>query len=160
MIINSRLGPHDIEEDKIIKFPRGLIGFEYLQDFVLLQINENSPLLVLQSIDDPSIGLLVTDPFSFVPDYLVSFGEHDQLVLETKNQKDLAILVTVSIPPGEPDKTSLNLLGPILINHSICKGVQVPQTGSDGPDKFYLNPKSDIPKNKEKKKAGKEAKFK
>ena len=146
MIIDSRLGPHEIVEDKIIIFPRGLIGYEFLQKFVLLQINENSPLLVLQSIEDPNTGLLVTDPYSFMEEYTVNISKADQEELKTKDKENLAVLVTVSIPPGKPDNTALNLLGPILINHEIKKGLQVPQTNPSGPDKFFLNPLDGVPK--------------
>ena len=139
MIIDSRLGRKEIDENKIVHFPKGLIGFENLHDFVLLQFSENSPFLVLQSIEDPKTGLLVADPFSFLPEYSLVVGAAEQAILQAVNHEDLAVLVTASIPPGQPDKTALNLLGPILINHTIKTGLQVPQAGNKGPSRYYLN---------------------
>ena len=72
--IDTRLGRRTVQTDKIIHFPRGLAGFEKEHEFVLLQVQPNAPLLVLQSISNPHVGLLVADPYSFQPSYPVSIG--------------------------------------------------------------------------------------
>lgn len=139
MIIESRLGRKEVDEEKIVHFPKGIIGFEHLRKFILLQFSESSPFLMLQSIEDPSLGLLVADPFSFIPEYTLEVGAVEQAILQAKNHDELAVLVTVSIPPGEPDKTALNLLGPILINRVIKTGLQVPQPENSGPSRYFLS---------------------
>lgn len=136
--IESRLGPREIRLDKIIRFPRGIIGFEQLRDFTLLQIAEGTALLVLQSLEEPSLGLLVADPYSFVPEYSLRISDAEQLLLKARSAEDLAVLVTASIPPGKPEETALNLLGPILVNHRERLGLQVPQTENTGPAKFFI----------------------
>lgn len=137
-LIESRLGPREIRLDKVIRFPRGLIGFELQREFTLLQIREESPLLILQSMEDPSLGLLVADPFAFTSEYNLSIGDADQELLQAKSAADLAVLVTVSIPPGKPEQAALNLIGPILINHHARVGLQVPQTDGNSPAKVYV----------------------
>lgn len=137
-VIESRLGPREIRLDKVIRFPRGIIGFEHLRDFTLLQIAEGAALLVLQSMEDPTLGLLVADPYSFVSDFSLRVSDAEQLLLKARSAEDLAVLVTASIPPGKPEETALNLLGPILINHRARVGLQVPQTEHAGPSKFYI----------------------
>ena len=61
-VINTRLGQRDVEPDKVIHFPRGIIGFDEEREFTLLQIKEESPFLILQSMTTPTLGLLVADP--------------------------------------------------------------------------------------------------
>ena len=130
--IDTRLGRRTVQTDKIIHFPRGLAGFEKEHEFVLLQVQPNAPLLVLQSISNPHVGLLVADPYSFQPSYPVTIGDADQALLRLRHADDAAVLVTVSIPEGDPANALLNLMGPIIINHRNCVGLQVAQMG-DGP---------------------------
>jgi flagellar assembly factor FliW len=141
--IHTRLGRRSISMDKVVYFPRGLAGFEAEHEFTLLQIRPDAPLLVLQSMLNPSLGLLVADPYSFLPNYSVTVGDAEQKLLRLKNVRQVAVLVTVSIPPGKPELTALNLTGPILINHKMRIGLQVPQTEGEGPAKFYLHPGQD-----------------
>ena len=136
--IRSRLGRVLIESEQVIQFPRGLIGFEQLHEFVLLQIRDDSPFLLLQSIEDERLGLIVADPFSFLTNYQIVIGESERKILKLQDKKDLTVLVTVTIPPGEPEKTTLNLTGPILINTKSRLGLQVPQLELDGPSRVEL----------------------
>ena len=140
-IIESRLGKREIRVDKIIRFPRGIIGFEDVHEFILLQIRENAPLLVLQSLEKPTLGLLVADPFVFIPDYTLHVGDAEQKLLQADSADELAVLVTATIPPGKPEETALNLLGPILINHRAHLGLQVPQIDTGGPTRVFVRSK-------------------
>ncbi len=138
-IVQTRLGRQVVSMDKVIYFPRGLMGFEDKHDFTLLQLKEGSPFLVLQSMDDPRLGLLVADPYSFLEDYPIRVGEAEQKLLRLQNIRQVAVLVTVSIPKGEPEKTALNLSGPILVNHQARLGLQIPQTDGKFPSQVYLH---------------------
>ena len=136
--IDTRLGRRCIDTDKVIRFPRGLAGFEDEQDFILLQIRPEAPLLILQSVNNPQVGLLVADPYSFLQSYPVMVGDAEQKLLQIERMEDAAILVTVSIPAGEPEKAALNLTGPIVINHEARIGLQVPQ-GAEGPAQINMH---------------------
>ncbi|MDR0339363.1 MAG: flagellar assembly protein FliW [Desulfovibrio sp.] len=138
-LIETRLGPREVRLDKVIRFPRGLIGFDALREFTLLQIHENAPLLLLQNLERTSLGLLVADPYAFIPDYALHINDADQEVLKAENAGDLAVLVTAYIPQGKPEKTSLNLLGPILINHKERLGLQIPQTDGKSPPRVFIS---------------------
>lgn len=137
--IETRLGRQVVDTDKIIHFPRGIIGFEDRKHFTLLQIRPDAPFLVLQCTEDPDLGLLVADPYGFVPDYTIRVGDAEQKLLQITNREELAVLVTVAIPPGKPQETVISLTGPILINHAAKVGLQAPQTDLKGPTKITLN---------------------
>ena len=140
MVIQSRLGEREVRLDKVLHFSRGIIGFESAREFTLLQIQENAPLLVLQSLEDPTLGLLVADPFVFMPDYSLTIGDAEQQLLRAQGPEELAVLVTATIPPGKPEETAINLLGPIVINHRERLGLQVPQMESDKlPPRVYVH---------------------
>ena len=141
--VQTRLGARVINTDKVIIFPRGLMGFEDKHRFTLLQLREGSPFLVLQSLEVPTLGLLVADPYSFIPDYRVRVGDAEQRLLGVADVSEVAVLVTVSIPDGHPEKTALNLVGPILINHPQRLGLQVPQSDFSFPPQLYLYRGSD-----------------
>lgn len=125
--VESRLGRILISPDKSVYFPRGLIGMERVRDFVLLQIKPESPFYVLQNLENPRFGLLMADPFAFINDYQVRLGKTEERVLRIERSADLAIMVTVTIPQGCPEKTTLNMTGPIVINTVRRIGMQVPQ---------------------------------
>jgi len=136
--LDTRLGKRYVEPSRFITFPRGLVGFETEQQFVLLQIKPDAPLLVLQSVQTPQLGLLVTDPKCFLPDFLPRVNEAEMTLLGLSDIHEAAMLVTVSIPQGEPEKATLNLTGPIIINHISCIGVQVPQNDITGSTRLDL----------------------
>lgn len=137
--IETRLGRRSVDASRIITFPRGLVGFESEQRFVLLQIKDDAPLLVLQSVQTPQLGLLVTDPKSFMPDFQPRVSDSERTMLGLKDLTEAAILVTVSIPPGEPERATLNMTGPIVINYLSCVGMQIPQNDMPGPAQVNLN---------------------
>lgn len=122
-----------LPEERVLTFPRGLIGFMGHREFTLIQLREESPFLVLQSLDDPKLGLLVADPYSFMTDYEVVIGEADRRLLDIETREQALVLVTVTIPQGMPERTTLNLSGPIVINNVARVGLQIPQTDSRYP---------------------------
>lgn len=125
-----------VPQDNVFLFPRGLIGFEHEREFTLVQVREDSPFLILQSMNDPRLGLLVADPFTFLSDYDVVVGEAERKMLRIENIRQVRVLVTVTIPQGRPEATTLNLTGPVVINMQTRIGLQVPQTDAKFPSKF------------------------
>ena len=138
-IIETRLGRQVVALDKIIHFPRGLMGYEDQHEFTLLQIKPEASFLMLQSMTDPRLGLLVADPYCFMDDYQVRLNEAEQKILNIANREQVVVLVTVSIPPGRPEKTALNLSGPILVNHEAKLGLQVPQMEGLYPAQLFIH---------------------
>ena len=137
--IDTRLGRRCIDADKVIHFPRGLAGFENERDFILLQIRPDAPLLILQSVTTPVVGLLVADPYSFFDkSYAPQVSDAEKQLLSIESLEQAALLVTVSIPAGAPEKAVLNLTGPIVINFEGRVGLQIPQC-ADGPQQVNMH---------------------
>ena len=139
VIIDTRLGQRSIDMDKVVRFPRGLAGFETERDFILLQIRPEAPLLILQSVHTPQVGLLVADPYSFLDhSYAQVLGPAERQLLQLADPAEAVLLVTVSIPVGVPEQAALNLTGPIFINHKVRLGVQAPQS-VEGPQQINMH---------------------
>ena len=125
--IETRLGMKEIKEDNIIFFPKGLIGYEDEQHFTLLHLDEDSPFFLLQSTKTPDLGLIVTDPYVFLDDYSVKINDSEQKAIEVESSNDVCVFVTVTIPYGKPDQATLNLSGPLFVNHEKRCAMQIPQ---------------------------------
>lgn len=125
--LDTRLGKKQLDSNKIITFPDGIIGYPDEHQFSILPIGEASPFMILQSIITPSLGLLVGDPYAFISDYTVRMNDAEQKILQSEEGENLLVLITVNVPHGTPELTKLNLTGPIFINTETQFGLQIPQ---------------------------------
>lgn len=139
MKINTRVfGEVDIEEEKIITFESGIIGFPELKKFTLLYDVEKGTdvgIRFLQSIDEPKFAMPVMDPLLVKPDYSPEVDEELLAGLGDLNDDNLLVLVTASIP-SDLTKMTVNLQGPIVVNVATRKACQVIVDGSECPVKF------------------------
>ena len=73
MLIKTRyFGEIDVDDQKIITFDNGLIGFEYLKKFTLIYNNESETsgtITWLQSLDEPMVAFPALSPFYVMTDY-------------------------------------------------------------------------------------------
>jgi flagellar assembly factor FliW len=124
-IDSQALGQVTVSEDQIITFPWGLPGFPNFRRYALLHSHLKPPFYCLQSVDDPALAFVVTEPAALVPDYSPKNGATDLKDLEAASINDLQILVTLTIPPGRPHGTTANLMSPLLINPARGLGKQI-----------------------------------
>ena len=140
MKINTKVfGEIEIEDDKIIHFPSGIIGFPYLTDFALVHDEEKGVGAIhwLQSVQEPAFALPVMDPLLVQPAYN---PEVDDELLEPIGQiaeEELLVLVTVSVP-SDLTKMTVNLKGPIIVNAAEKKACQVIIEGDEYAVKFPI----------------------
>ncbi len=144
--INSRIGPLVVSTDKTIRFPRGLIGFESLRDFALVEFKPGTPFHFLQSLELPSMGMMLADPFSFLPGYEIRLSSAEERILKVHSIRDLFILVSVTVPKGDPEGSTLNLTGPICVNVQERLGLQSPQVELGFPSRILLRELGDSDK--------------
>ena len=65
----TRFGIVEIDDDRIITFPKGLLGFSAYTRYCLLQPSDDAAFFWLQSVEEPSLAFVITDPGLFFPDY-------------------------------------------------------------------------------------------
>lgn len=109
----TRFGNIEIAEDRVIEFPKGVLGFPGLTRYCLLQPCEDALFFWLQSVDDPSLAFVVTDPSLFVPDYAAPVRPEQMEALGLSDLADAQVFVIVN-KIGET--LTGNLQGPLIVN--------------------------------------------
>ena len=70
MILSTlRFGDIEIPDEKVLTFPAGLPGFGDLSQWCLLHSEGVDAVNWLQSLEDPTIALIIADPEAFFFDY-------------------------------------------------------------------------------------------
>ena len=126
-IESSRFGRVEIDPDRIVEFPDGLIGLGGSR-YALLASDENSPFLWLHSLEDPDLALPVTDPARFFEGFGVELADEDAERLGLDDVTAVAIYVTIRAAETL-DEFSANLKAPILVWNG--NGHQVINQASD-----------------------------
>lgn len=109
----TRFGTLTIEEDLVLSFPDGLVGFPGPREFALVPHSPESPFLWLQDLKDGTLAFPVTAldlPDSAGPTLLTA-EERKQLGLAPGENPRL--LGVVSVSNGQ---IRMNRLGPIAVN--------------------------------------------
>lgn len=117
----TRFGNVEIAEDRVITFPKGLLGFSEYRRYCLLEPAEDSAFFWLQSLDDPSLAFVVTDPSFFVPDYSVPIRSEQMGDLGLGKLEDAQVFVIVN---KVDQALTGNLQGPLVINTLSRNGEQ------------------------------------
>ena len=112
-ILSSRFGRLSVDDDRIINFPSGLLGFPEHRQFALIQTSEENYFFWLQSVDEPNLAFVVTDPTTFFKDYQVPVREEAWQELQLADEAALQCFVICN---KVGDWLTGNLLGPIVVN--------------------------------------------
>ncbi len=112
-IQTTRFGRLSIDEDRVITFQRGLLGFPNYTQYALIEAADGAEFFWLQAIDEPQLAFIVTDPNLFFKDYDVPLREENQSELQITEASQGRVLVICN-RVGE--WLTGNLLGPIVIN--------------------------------------------
>lgn len=125
-IVTKVFGEVTIDDDKIIRFPSGIIGFPDLTDFALIHDEEKGigSIHWLQSMQEPAFAMPVMDPLLVVPDYNPEVDDELLKKIGEINPEELLVLVTVTVP-SDITKMTVNLKGPIVINAAEKKACQI-----------------------------------
>lgn len=115
-IKTSRFGSFEIEEDKIITMTTPFLGFAEERHFILLPHGPGSAFWWLQAVDNPGLAFVVIQPAIINPSYQPAIPSHLQQELQCQDEHGLEILVILTIPKGQPEAMTANLLGPVILN--------------------------------------------
>ncbi len=120
-----RFGKLSVQEDKVITFPRGILGFAKNKRYILFPHSEGSPFFWLQSVEDGELAFVVMNPQLVKADYTIDVDENVLTELEAVKEDTLEVVCIVTIPRNDPRRMTINLLGPIIINAQSRCAVQV-----------------------------------
>ncbi|MBN1525922.1 MAG: flagellar assembly protein FliW [Spirochaetales bacterium] len=123
MQVNTKAyGQIEVDERQKIFFPNGILGFEKLKYYVLLDAQQK-PFYWLQSLDVVEIAFVLIDPLLFRPDYRLSVSHEELEEIGISALDDILLFAIVTIP-DDPDKMTANLQGPVIINKKTRVGRQ------------------------------------
>ena len=140
-IQSTRFGTLLVDEERIINFRSGLLGFPEHRRFALIQTGEENYFFWLQSLDEPNLAFVVTDPAIFFKGYDVPLRDETRQELQlTDANRDAegelvpggattataeTFLQVFVICNKVDDWLTGNLLGPLVVNAQNRLGQQV-----------------------------------
>ncbi|KWT85379.1 flagellar assembly protein FliW [Candidatus Magnetominusculus xianensis] len=117
----SRFGSIEVNSDKVISFPDGIVGFSSIKRYVLID-HKDTVLKWLQAADDPDVAFIVVEPTVLLQNFNMSLDPTTKRFLQLENNDDLVTLVIIRV---ENERVIANFHGPLLFNASLKVGVQV-----------------------------------
>jgi flagellar assembly factor FliW len=112
-IDSTRFGVLEVPDDAVIEFPNGLIGLGGTR-YTLVAREESAPFLWLHSIDDASLAIPVTNPWSFFASFEVEISDAEAERIGVAEPSQAEVLVTVRAGESLEDFRA-NLRAPLLI---------------------------------------------
>jgi flagellar assembly factor FliW len=112
----TRFGELQVNKEDVISLPEGLLGFENLKKFFVVDPGDSTLILWLQSIEDEKIAFPIIEPKIFKPDYVAKLlpADMNSVELESLAQAKIYSILTI---PADITQMSANLKAPIVINN-------------------------------------------
>jgi flagellar assembly factor FliW len=124
-IETTRFGKVEVRDERVFSFPRGLIGFEHLKRFALLDSAKGPSIQWLQSLDDPAVAFLISEPSTYLPSFdlrLPADASHGCLGSVDPTRLQVRTILHV-------DRASrslhIHVQAPLLLDLASRRGVQV-----------------------------------
>ncbi len=108
-------GKIEYEEKDVLTFEKGILGFNELKKFILVDLKEYEPFKLLQSLENNEIGLIVVSPYEFFNDYRIQLSDETIQHLKLISSQEVLVYSTVTLN-SDPKKVTTNLQGPIIVN--------------------------------------------
>ena len=115
-IKTTRFGELEVDKKDIIEFTEGLLGFENLKKFFIVDPGDQTLILWLQSIDDAGTAFPIIEPKIFQPNYIVKLLPVELNSLSLENLQNASVYTVLTIPQNVTEM-SANLKAPVIINN-------------------------------------------
>lgn len=111
----SRFGDLEVDNKDLINFKEGILGFENLKNFFLVDPGDQTLILWLQSTENPTVAFPVIEPNIFLTDYSVSLLPVEMNSINIQSMNETQVYVILTIPQVVTEMTA-NMKAPIFIN--------------------------------------------
>lgn len=122
MIQTSRFGGIEVDDQRFLNFPKGLLGFPDDREYALIQTGEDSAFYWMQAVHRPELAFVVCDPRLFVPDYRIAIKSEDLAQIGLAETSGSQVFVIVN---KVEEMLTGNLQGPLVINVATRVGKQL-----------------------------------
>lgn len=124
-IDTKHFGEIEFEEKNIISFCRGLLGFEEIKKYILIDNEDTGGVFKwLQAVDRPDLAFVVMNPYCILHDYEFDIPDGIAEKLGIEKPEDVVVL-TIVVVPEDISKMTTNLKAPVVINSGNNKAEQV-----------------------------------
>ena len=144
-INTTRFNELEVDKKDIIEFTEGLLGFENLKKFFIVDPGDQTLILWLQSIDDASVAFPIIEPKIFQPNFSVKLLPLELNSLNLENLSNASVYTILTIPQNVTEM-SANLKAPIIINNKskIARQIVLQDSKLEVRFKMYLDLKKYI----------------
>jgi flagellar assembly factor FliW len=134
---STRFGELEIDDQTVLTFPTGILGFPDRTRYVILDHDTEAPFKWLHCVEQADLAFVIIDPALFKPDYCVHPGQDALAEIQATEDQDVVVAVLLTIPSHDPGRVTANLRGPLIMNpHSrLCKQVVLSE---DRPTRYPL----------------------
>ena len=133
-------GEVELDDNKVIEFPNGIIGFEDFKKFAIIydiEDDRDTKISWLQSLEEPALALPVVDPLAVTTEYAPMIEDELLKPLGNPADEDLLFLLVMTVP-SDMTKVTANMKAPVIISTEERKGVQLIVDNADYPVKFNV----------------------
>ena len=115
--VNTKpFGEKEIDEAHIIDFPQGILGFDFIKKFIIMDAEEEgSPFKWMQAFDEKDLAFVIIRPLDFMDEYELVISQNDLDEVKSESIDELITFSIVTITEN-PRSMTANLQGPIIIN--------------------------------------------
>jgi flagellar assembly factor FliW len=124
-IQTERFGAVSVDEASVLTFVQPILGFDSLKEFALFDHDEDSPFKWLQSLEDPTLAFVVTNPTLFGHNYEFNLPQDACSVLNIQRAEEAQVLTLVTVPEENPLHMTANFLGPIVFHNDTRQAMQL-----------------------------------
>jgi flagellar assembly factor FliW len=123
-IKTTRFGELEVNSSDVVTFSEGLLGFESLKKYFVVDPGDSTLILWLQSTEDEKVAFPIIEPKIFKPDYIAKLlpADLNGLDLESLQTARLYSILTI---PSNVTEMSANLKAPVVINSNKKVGKQI-----------------------------------
>jgi len=123
-IDTDRFGVLEAKSSDLISFKEGILGFESLQKFIVLDPGDKTFILWLQSVEDPKVAFPILEPKFLRPDFSLTLAPFERQHLELETDQEIVAYCILTIP-SNIEEISANLKAPLVINKIKRLGRQI-----------------------------------
>jgi flagellar assembly factor FliW len=110
---NVQFGEFEFDEHHVVQFQNGIIGFEEMKKFIIVDDEASEPFRWLVSLEEPELSFP-----------LLELNQSDEILKKYFLQENVTLFAVASIKEDLGDST-VNLKSPIVIDHSQKNGRQI-----------------------------------
>ncbi len=122
VIETSRFGGIEVDDQRFLNFPKGLLGFPDDREFALIQTGQDSAFYWMQAVHRPELAFVVCDPRMFVADFRITIKPEELAQIGLSDAGGTQIFVVVN---KVDEMLTGNMQGPLVINVATRVGKQL-----------------------------------